>query len=588
MRRVQVAAFAALLALGGITPARPETSLPAAFQLLGNVTNAARPVANALVIALDLTSFDTTQTFTSSDGRFTLPSLHSGIYKIIAVKTGFAPAVTTIMPAKGQRVTLRLQSEKKAKTNDDEIWEIRGSLPPDVLREIDMILEPPKQIAAYEVPRLKGQMLSMTGMATARQADGPAFAQTGIGVQSRIGDTWQLGIRGDMQRFDDPTDRETFGEPVAASSAMSMELRSSPTDSLKFTSARSTWRYNEPETVDHPADVRSHNVEWEHGDARVKVRYFAHENLFRPAFGSDVIEVAGDTTLLQTRRTDIGVSLRVRQESVRANNADTLRTADIAANGTLELVPAFIVHYGMASRLAIDRAEWAPSTGVEWKVSKNTAFVGSAAYKVLDSSPTAHLMPSLVAWMDDGQVLPRYSYSFGIVSSRDEHNRLSAIATVTAADSPLRLIITDGTQQFWDSLAVDQGDIQRDLRLAYRHDFGSRFAIDVATTAGTATPRDFTRDSQKTYMTGDLQTIFTPTRTMLAVSYRGIEQPGAHEQYHSSRVNVRMSQSLYLPIDMKLLIGVEVVRAQNSPFLLDTLLPEDTSRKYIGGLAVNF
>ncbi len=578
-----------LIAVAGTAPVLPDATIPGAFQILGNVTDAARPVADALVIALDLTSFDTIQTFTAADGRFSLPPLRAGIYKIIAVKSGFAPAVTTVIPTKrDQRINLRLRSDKKTKTNNDEIWEIRGSLPPDVLREIDMILEAPPRVASYDVPRLKGEMLSMTGMAAARQADGPAFAQTGIGVQSRIGENWQLGIRGDMQRFDDPTDSQTFGDPVAASSAMSMELRASTVDAWKFTSTRSTWRYNDPGVADRPADLRSHNVEWEHGAARVKVRYFAHENFFRPAFGSDVIEVAGGTPLIQTRRNDLGVSLRVRQESVRATSTDTLRTADIAANGSVQIVPSFIVHYGMASRLALDRAEWSPSTGAEWKISKNTALIGSAAYKVLDSSPAARLLPSLVAWTDDGQVLPRYSYSFGIVSSRDEHNRLSAIATVTAADSPLRVIISDGTQQFWDTLAVERGDVQRDLKLAYRHDFGSRFAVDVSTVAGTATPREFSRDSQKRYVTGDLQTIFTPTRTTLAVTYREISQPAAHDQYRSSRVNVRMAQSLYLPIDMKLLFGVELTHAENSPFLLDTLLPEETSRKYIGGLAVNF
>ncbi len=588
MRRFPVAAVAVLIAVAGTVPALAEVSIPGAFQILGNVTDAARPVANALVIALDLTSFDTIQTFTAADGRFSLPPLRSGIYKIIAVKNGFAPAVTTVIPSgHDQRVNLRLRSDKKANKSTDQIWEIRGSLPPDVLREIDMILEAPR-VASYEVPRLKGEMLSMTGMTVARQADGPAFAQTGIGVQSRIGEKWQLGIRGDMQRFEDPTDSETFGNPVAASSAMSMELRPSTVDAWKFSSTRSTWRYNDPGVANRPADLRSHNLEWEHGAARVKVRYFAHENFFRPAFGSDVIEVAGDTPLLQTRRNDLGVSLRVRQESVRTTSSDTLRTADIAANGTVQIVPAFIVHYGMASRLALDRAEWAPSTGAEWKISKSTALIGSVAYKVVDSSPAARLLPSLVAWTDGGQVLPRYSYSFGIVSSRDENNRLSAMATVTAADSPLRVIISDGTQQFWDTLAVDRGDVQRDVKLAYRHDFGSRFAVDVSTVAGTATPRQFSRDSQKTYMTGDLQTIFTPTRTTLAVSYREISQPAAHDQYRSSRVNVRMAQSLYLPIDMKLLVGVELVHAENSPFLLDTLLPEETSRKYIGGLAVNF
>ena len=48
-----------------------------------------------------------------------------------------------------------------------------------------------------------------------------------------------------------------------------------------------------------------------------------------------------------------------------------------------------------------------------------------------------------------------------------------------------------------------------------------------------------------------------------------------------------MAQSLYLPVDVKLLLGVELARVQNSPFLLDSML-EDSSRKYLGGLALNF
>ena len=592
MRRVRVVAVAAAIAAAFAAPASPQTSVSSALQILGSVTNAAGPVANALVVALNLSSFDTTQTFSSADGTFSLPSLQAGIYKIIAVKNGFAPAIATIMPTgKAHKVTLRLGSEGRSKTRDDEIWEVRGSLPGDVLREIDQILEPvnAKQ-SSYDIPRFKGQMVSMTGMAAAKQADGPAFAQTGLGVQSRIGDNWQMAIRGDMQRFDDPTDNQTFGAPVAQSSAMSMELRSSPTESVRYVTTRSMWRYADGEDSALQAGVRSDNLEWQHGDARVKVRYFAHDNVFQSAVGSDLVEVAGDTTLLQTRRNDFGVSLRVRQESVRTTMTDTLRTADVDANGTVALVPSFIVHYGMSSRLGLERTEWAPSTGVEWKITKNTAVIGSGSYKVLDNSTDARLVPTFVSWSsDDGQVLPRYSYSFGIVSNRDESNQISAIMTMSAADEPLRIIISDGTQQFWDSVLVDSGDTRRDLRVAYRHDFGPRFAVDIATTAGTATPRDYAHSMQKVYVSGDLQTIFTPTRTTLAVSYRDIDVPQVKGgDYHSSRMNVRMAQSLYLPIDVKLLIGFELVHAQNSPYLLDTLLPEQTAKKYIGGLAVNF
>jgi hypothetical protein len=49
-----------------------------------------------------------------------------------------------------------------------------------------------------------------------------------------------------------------------------------------------------------------------------------------------------------------------------------------------------------------------------------------------------------------------------------------------------------------------------------------------------------------------------------------------------------MSQSLRLPLDLKLLLGLELAHAQNSPFLLDVNEPNGATKKYMGGLAVNF
>lgn len=597
MVRFRALAFATALVVIA-TPATSEVSLPSAIQVLGSVTNAARPIGQALVIALDLNTFAAIQTYTSADGTFALPALKSGVYKIIAVKAGFLPATATIVPTRpDHRVSLKLQSEAKAKgrSSAQEIWEIRGSLPPDVLREIDLVMATttaPQQFASYEMPRLRAEMLSMT--AVANQAAAPAFAQTAVGVQSRLGEKWQIGIRGDLQRFD-VAENEAPSQRIAEASVMEMELRSSPRDSYRVATTRSSWQYREAESgqpgITREAGVRSHNFEWEHGDARVKVRYFEHDNLFRSGdFSSDVIEIGGDTTLVQTRRNDLGVSLRVRQESVRSAGVEPMRTADLAANGRLELAPSFAIQYGMSSRLGTEHTEVAPSTGIEWHFTKDTALVASAAYKVHDRLPAAS-NPSLVFWSDDYQVLPQYSYSVGLISTRNEHNRLSAIVTVSAVDTPMRVVFSDGAQQFWDGLLVDAGDIRRDLRLAYRRDFGERFAIDISTTAGTATTNALPADQQKVYVTGDLQTIFAPTGTTLAVSYREIQQPQPETRggdYRSARVNVRMAQSLYLPIDVKLLLGLELARAENSPFLLDAMMTDDTARKYLGGLALNF
>ena len=70
---------------------------------------------------------------------------------------------------------------------------------------------------------------------------------------------------------------------------------------------------------------------------------------------------------------------------------------------------------------------------------------------------------------------------------------------------------------------------------------------------------------------------------------RELQQPqhtGA--TYRSERVNVRMSQSLHLPLDLKVLLGFELARSENSRILLDALDADGSTRRYIGGLAVNF
>lgn len=589
MRRRLRAVALIVSTLLAVAPAEADVALPAVVQVLGSVTNAARPVANALVIALNLSDFAAIQTFTSPDGSFSLPPLRSGIYKIIAVKQGFNPATATVLPTKpNQRVDLSLESEKQGrrKSVNQEIWEIRGSLPPDILRELDALLAEPVAVTD-QLPRFQGEMRSLTGVA----ADAPNFAQTEVGMKSRIGESAQLGVRGNIHRIDDPEDDETFGNPLAESAAMSMEFSPSSENTYRIKSVKTWWRYRDGIGPNGQADVRAHDFEWEHGDARVQVRYFAHQNLFafNPS-GSDLIEIAGDTTVLHTPRNDVGISVRVTQESVRNGAIAPLRLADITANGAIDVTPSLVLHYGMSSRIGAHGAEWAPRTGAEWKFGESASFVATAMHKVLEPQRSTGLLPMIVAaGANDTRVLPRYAYSFGVVSG-EPSSRLSAIATITAVDAPLRVLFADGYEPFWDGLQIDPGDVRRDLRLSYRKDIGGKFAVDLATSAGTASPRATLNDETKVYITGDLQSIYLPTGTSLVVSYRGIRQPQPVQQneYRSERVNVRMAQPLQLPLDLTLLLGLEVVRAENSPFLVDPVESDGVSRKYVGGLAVNF
>src|ERR1051325_10646735 len=190
--RLRATVFAtAIVALALPAHSATPLPLPSVVQVLGSVTNSARPVGNALVIALNLTNLETIQTFTSIDGTFNLPQLPAGIYKIIALKYGFAPAMAMLVPTQREhRIKLRLVPEAQSKRDvSQEMWEIRGAVPPDILRQIDDVMTPPPMPAAaalnktYDMPRLRGEMMSMTGVAA--QTATPAFAQTAIGVQSR-------------------------------------------------------------------------------------------------------------------------------------------------------------------------------------------------------------------------------------------------------------------------------------------------------------------------------------------------------------------------------------------------------------------
>ncbi|HEX6088146.1 MAG TPA: carboxypeptidase-like regulatory domain-containing protein [Thermoanaerobaculia bacterium] len=590
MRRFRAIAIAAVVVFAA-APARSDAPLPAALQVLGTVTNAARPVSNALIIALNLQDLQSVQTYSGSDGKFSLPTLRRGIYKIIAVKQGFVPAITTVIPTRSShRVALRLDEEKKARRGSgQEIWELRGSLPPDVLRDLEAMLAP-TELVSYEIPRFKGELATLTGVTN--QPSNPAYAHTALGVQTRLGDSWQVGLRGNMQRFEDPTDDVRFGDALAESSVMSMELRSTDDQSYKIASTMSSWTYADVPESDRQADVRAHNFEWRNGPARVQVRYFEQDNLFGDANRSNLIEVAGAVPVMQTRRNDLGIALRMKQESIRGSS-DIFRTADVAANGTVALVPSLIVHYGLDSRIGMHGQEGAPRAGAEWKLTRHTSIIGSAMVKVFDrqNDTTFLALPSIVYWSEDGRALPKYTYTFGFVTGPDEANRFSAIATVSEVDQALRMIFADEQNQFWDGLEIDAGDVRRDVRLAYRRQFGNVLAVDVAATAGTAAQRrDAVEPREKVYLTGDLQSTFNPTRTTLAVSYRDVQQPrdNAGADYHSERIHLRMAQSLYLPVDIKLLLGLELARAENSPYLLDTLAAEGQSKKYIGGLALNF
>jgi hypothetical protein len=584
---LRMIALAALL-VASARQASPEVPLTDFMEVLGKVTNAARPLENVLIVALNLSNFTAIEAVSGREGEFRLPPLQTAVYRVIAIKHGFAPSAVTLLPTNRQhRLALKLQNDSDgSKTMADEIWALRSSLPTDVLRELEIPYGPSPESDAAR--KFQGEMRSLTAM-TADSS--PSLAQTAVGMRSDIGNGWKVDFKGNLDRIDDAVRQEGTTNPAAESSGMVMEIHSSPANSYRFASTRSSWRYRD---ADSAADLQNQNFEWRHEDSKVEIHYLSQENLFRSPYGSDLVEVAGESHFYETGRSELGVGVRLAQENVGHDptlGAVSYRRADLATTGRFDPSRDLSLRYGLRTRLDENGTVLAPETGAVLKVGPTSHILVTGMYKVMQDGVTTAAPSRLMVWNDgEGAVTQRYAYSVGFSAGSQEAALFKAVASVSAADSGVRLVFDDRLQQAWDVLDLAPGDVRRDLTVSFHRAIGKGLALELMTSAGSAHSAGGAAAPDRYYVTGELQSVYVPSGTSVDVSYRQI---GQHADLGASgpglltrRMKVQMGQSLHLPMDVRVLLGLELARGALTPFAGGT---EDGSQyRYLGGLGFAF
>jgi hypothetical protein len=580
-------AVAAVLVLFGVTELLADSPSASLLRVVGSVSAAARPVENAMIVAFGLSNFETHHTSTDRGGSFELLSLPSGVYRVIAVKQGFAPAVATILPHEiSTRLAFRLKEGKGDAQTRDQIWEIRRSLPKDVLREIDAVLQ--FEAGDTERSRLQGEMFSMTGIAS--EDAGAAFSQTAVALQGRMGDRWRLDVAGRHHQV-----QESFGqltEPSLAQSSGLVMAFGGGDQTLRVASTRNWWRVDERTiSEDDRVDLQSHKVEWQSSDSQVELRYHAHQNVFSTnGAGSETFELAGRRVLMDSSRGELDVEVRVWQESrLGAIDDPHLRMAAVATGGRYLITDGVGIQYGLYGRVSEHGSDWMPHTGAELQVGRRGAIVVSGGYKLNVSDRDVHSTPLLISSADPRFVAPRYRYSVGYVAGDRNGSELSAVMTVSSVDSLMAIIFDDPTLEFWDGYYLEPGDLHRDLTVAWRH-LGERVAIDLQGTAA-RTEGVSPLDTGKHYMTGNVRSLFKPSGTSVDLVYRWVEQPDrafSPLDLSGERLNIRMGQSLHLPLDLTLLVGFDLSRTHNSVAVADGVANGSLQKRYVGGVSFAF
>lgn len=596
MKRIPAIAAIVLL-FSGVESARSEIRLADVMNVLGRVTESARPVDDALVIAFNLTSSYIVQTNSAETGAFRLPPLPSGVYRIIAVKTGFAPAIATVTPSTtgGHQVTLRLKNATEMTREDrDAVWEARRAIPPDILRDLN-IISGDLANATQTVPpaRFRGEMSSMTAIAGGDTANG--LAETALGVHGVLASGWQVGLSGSFRTIDDgsgtllPTASE---DPVAQATGLTMEISSGGASSYRLATTRNSWLVDESASGDVRAAVEAHDFQWRRNHSQVQFRYLSHANLFDAGpFGTELMELAAESRVVDGSRNRLGVALRVGQESLSgAALAMPYRTADLATRGSFELVDAIELRYGLASRISDRGTEWAPESGVLIRLSPHTSILFEGTYKIEDADHPLSVYPSLAYIERPWGFAPRSRYGVSLTSGGSDRARFAASASVAEVDSRIRVVFDDQFEEFWDALYLAEGDVWRDVSLAVSRKVGDSFMVDLSSRAGYATRKE-TDAEERVYVSGSLRSQYVPSGTALLLAWRYIDQPGvtagvASEQ--SERVNIRVAQSLGLPLGLRLLLGVDLGRAVNSPVLADTDASDEFQKRVVGGVSLEF
>ncbi|HEY5610820.1 MAG TPA: carboxypeptidase-like regulatory domain-containing protein [Thermoanaerobaculia bacterium] len=577
MRKALASAVLLSLAIG-IEPAASAVRLSDFLSVLGRVTASTRPARDVLIVAFNLGDFQAWQTSTDSDGSFRLPPLPAGVYRIIAVKQGFAPAIATIAPNRTDHlVALKLRPGAKITNEDrDQIWEIRRSLPPDILRKLDLMLAETNTAAAA----FHGQMASVTSVAPERST--PSFAQTAVGISGALGRGWAVDVKGNFHVVNPVEDQKGPSARIAQASDVSMEISSSD-DLYRFVSTRKSWQVSEDLGTNRAGDFENHRFEWNRANTRVALRYFAQENLFIERRDSEMVELSGETVLQQSARSDFAIQLRVGQESLAspALTVQPLRVADLAASGRFDVVDAVSVHYGVRTRFANERYEWAPATAAEVKLAKKVSLIVSALYKMLEETALVDTPPSIVVLDQMDSLTPRSRYSIGLIAGDPaREGSLSAIVTMTEVDSLVRLAFDERFEPWWEGLALEPGDVHQDVAVALRKHVGKRFAFDLSTSAGRAQGVD----TDSIYFIGSLQSLYRPSGTSVDVSYRRVDEGALTE---IEKLNLRMGQSLRLPLDLRLLLGIDLARSAQ-PLFIESGDADAIQRRLVGGVSLAF
>lgn len=615
----------------------------------GKVSGTAAPLAAAKVYVYHLGELEMQEAVTDQRGHFLFGDLPAGLYRVIAHKPGFVPAVVRLARSTADAYQfLELELSAAAPTTHggaeaDDFWALRKQVPPDVLRDIQVAEIQAQARDAGNQQRVRAaallaEMEAMTGID--RLGSGEGQITTGaVGIRGRVGGV-QLGLEGDYWQMQPGLSEGDSAVPSGETRALALSVADEGDVSVRL-SSRSD-RLAQGAGVGDDVDFENYRLAVTHsvgkrGRSDFIAQYTSESNLHRHGWvdplgipeASRSWRLEGTYTAELTERASLQTGVRYRQQEsafgVQAQGEDPFATAGLAGDDLLapehervdlfgragmQVQPSLLVEYGLYTTLRDGSLSLSPRGGLVMQLGTDWQAAAAAAYKVHDEGEPAFrdFTPALRSadeLNDACEINEAHCYQLTLSHRKSDDEVFTVGATHREFDEIQRLYFSDDLIDRNDSLYLVPGDEVPELRLLVSRRLTptvlAKLESNLAQGGGGvfyATDAE-AYENQVRYLVTSLDTRFSGTETGLFIAFHHLRQQllalepvsGRPPELEVQRLELMLTQDLNvllnLATDMAVRLNMELSRG-TSPFTADDSERDELRKRLLGGIAVRF
>jgi hypothetical protein len=617
----------------------------------GRVLTESNPLASAHIYAYQLADFSLRKVLTDGQGKFLFQDLPAGLYKIIAHKAGFTPAVimltrTTAQAYQTLEVQLAQRQAGQGKDGDD-YWAIRSRVPADVLHQIEVDeKEGDFRVSQFENPfrgipvapmaalagNFKTEMQTLMGVDQIA-ASGSQMSGAGLGVKGQLGNV-QVDVHGRFLQFSPDAGFQPSaggGTPgMGQASSVAIDLARGPGSRVSIVSFNNRMN-GRSESGDWPVDLQHYGVNYsqdvgQNGRGDFSAHYTFENNFHRQALLGPVgipetsrtwkiegsyTEHFSDRNTLQTgvryREREFDLGAEANRLAGRADLRQALSSVDLFSRGGLRVQPAVLMEYGLYSTLSDGSLALTPQGGVVFQINSDWQFGTSAAHRVYKDQPILpDFLPTLFEQRDLCEQGSEACYQMNLTRKVGDDDSLTFGAVQRRIGDTLRVYFSDDFFDRSESLYLVRGDTLPELRVGFQHKLSPKIVTKLDSSLATGGGGVFVAsDGQRyenrvRYLVTSLDTKFLGTSTGVFVGFRHLEQQlapmsglaaggGAATQMDFERLQLAVNQNLNILLDLASDWVVQLNMELSRGIDPTTRLASDTIRRRIlGGIAVKF